>query len=822
MYWWIVQHLIVVTALATLVLVAGRVFRLSPAVRHALWVVVLIKLMMPPVIVWPWAMPQYAPAALSAPGTTTIVDVSEIALEPDDVAVPLAKTGPEAAVSSSAATVSALRWTTENHRSLVLGLWCAGSVIVAGIHFGRIARYRRYVAKRQEVPQWIVDETRAIADRLGVAAPATYAVHGLHSPLVHHFGRAVLLIPRALLDLIPRERWQCILAHELAHLRRGDHVVRWLELIAAIVWWWNPVLWLVQRNLHESAEEACDAYVVWALPNSRRVYAETLIDVSELISRKEVQVTALGIRNGVRMDFERRLEHILHGTFMPRLGFTALITLALILGLTLPAWTQSDAAITPPAATAPAAEPAPALPAPATASAPETAKPEPPASGPHEKTALEIALDAPVNLEFQDTHVADICEFTAEYVGINVVLDFRFIQPKSHARPAGASADAASGTGPEQRAPEYVPAAKYVTDGMVPYLQLKDIPLKDALQALLAPLELTYEVHPEFLWITAKTQLGKDDFSNPVPAGAEVNRVLDASVSIEFQDEHLVNISEFISEYLGVNIVVDKRAVRAPMPAPQPTLSQDPPVPIKDGDRVVCTGYVPYIKMDDVSAREAIKALLVPLGLYYKLGPGFVFISTPELLKTTEFAPSKQEEKAEAKIPAADKSNQDAAKPVESTPEARVERDERMKHEMETLTLAVGIDTLKKAQAELEEDNDKQALASFREAIAVFSQEGVESKEQKDGAQRMVNRIINRALDEAQDKLDEGDRQLASNEFEPALAAFKGVSAVLDIVPADAHQKQREQKSKLIELSLNKLVEIEKVKRAWEEAQKRQ
>ncbi|MFA6244656.1 MAG: hypothetical protein WC655_27175, partial [Candidatus Hydrogenedentales bacterium] len=89
MYWWLIQHLVIVTLLATLVLVAGRVFRLSPAVRHALWVVVLIKLMMPPVIVWPWAMPQYDAVAESAPGMTTIVDVSEIALKPGDAATPV-------------------------------------------------------------------------------------------------------------------------------------------------------------------------------------------------------------------------------------------------------------------------------------------------------------------------------------------------------------------------------------------------------------------------------------------------------------------------------------------------------------------------------------------------------------------------------------------------------------------------------------------------------------------------------------------------------------------------------------------------------------
>ncbi|MBX7259376.1 MAG: M56 family metallopeptidase [Candidatus Hydrogenedentes bacterium] len=673
MYWWILQHLVIVTVLATIVYASSRAFRLSPAVRHALWVVVLIKLMMPPVIVWPWAMPQFAALNAASPSATTVVDVSEIALESDGAAVPAERVTPVANTSRGATTISiydtALRWVSTNHQLLLLGLWCAGSVIAAGVHFSRIARYRRYVATRQDVPQWIVDETRTIADRLGVSMPEVYAVKGLHSPLVHHFGRAVLLIPQALLELIPRERWQCILAHELAHLRRGDHVVRWLELFAAIAWWWNPVFWLVQRHLHEAAEEACDAYVVWALPNSRRAYAETLIDVSELISRGEAHVTALGIRNGVRMDFERRLEQILHGNAVPRIGFSALVALALVLGLSLPAWTQNEAA-TAPAPEATAQAPAAGQPAPPAAISQETTQPTATDNKTTEKSSIEVALDSSVNIEFQDASVFDITDFIADYVGVNIVVDSRYVEsPKRQMRPAAPVAPGVQGgtptaeIAPPAQAPVYISASKYVTDGMVPYIKVEDIPLKNALKALLEPLELGYEVHPGFIWITAKTQLGKDDFSTPAPTDPELSTALEQPASIEFQDSHIADIAEFLSESLGMNFVIDKRAVRASLLTSPPASLQPgapaggapgqpfippltPPAFIKEGDTIVNTGYIAYIKVDDVPACEALKALLVPLNLYYKLGPGFVFISTPELLKTTEFNTREPEPKS--------------------------------------------------------------------------------------------------------------------------------------------------------------------------------
>ena len=78
---------------------------------------------------------------------------------------------------------------------------------------------------------------------------------------------------------LDRGRWPAILAHELAHLRRLDPWVRRLELLAGLVWWWNPLYWLTRRRLDFEAELACDAWVLWALPDDRLAYAESLIQI---------------------------------------------------------------------------------------------------------------------------------------------------------------------------------------------------------------------------------------------------------------------------------------------------------------------------------------------------------------------------------------------------------------------------------------------------------------------------------------------------------------------------------------------------------------
>ncbi len=81
-------------------------------------------------------------------------------------------------------------------------------------------------------------------------------------------------------------------------------------MIAGCLWWWSPLFWHVRRQLGQAAELACDARVIETLPAARRAYAEALLAVCELVSRRAAPVPALGM-GGVRQEIERRLTMIL-------------------------------------------------------------------------------------------------------------------------------------------------------------------------------------------------------------------------------------------------------------------------------------------------------------------------------------------------------------------------------------------------------------------------------------------------------------------------------------------------------------------------------
>jgi beta-lactamase regulating signal transducer with metallopeptidase domain len=339
MFEWLLLHTAAVLALALLALALGRWLRAAPAVRHALWLVVLAKLLAPPLLAWPWAVP--APAlplpsvpAEAAPSAGPIADMP-LSLPTEggvgSTAVPAAPPAPAAPV----------RW-REWLPAAALLAWLAGALVVAGRQLRGALRVRRLVAQARPAPPWLEELLRELAGAVGVRPPRVVTLPGLACPLVWGLGRPRLLWPEGLEGRLSEEGRRAVLVHELAHLRRRDHWVGWALLAGACVWWWHPLFRLVRRRLGREAELACDAWVVAALPEARRPYAEALLEVCQGQPR-EAAAPALGAAGSAR-DLERRLLMVMRGEGPCRLSRRVLLGVGVLALLALPAWTLGQQA----------------------------------------------------------------------------------------------------------------------------------------------------------------------------------------------------------------------------------------------------------------------------------------------------------------------------------------------------------------------------------------------------------------------------------------------------------------------------------------------
>jgi beta-lactamase regulating signal transducer with metallopeptidase domain len=256
----------------------------SPALAHALWVLALLKAITPPLLIGP------LPAGLGLPmdGLRSMLGASVIGttvVRPPDAGV---AAGVAAASGATDPGPAGLPLSLDLATAL-LTVWVLGSLVVLVISSRRIRRFDRLVSHRtRTAPPGMVALARGVADELGLRSmPSVVLSEARLSPMTWRgSGGLRVILPVAVLALGPaHSRW--VLAHELAHVRRRDHLVRWLEWAACIVAWWNPVVWLARTRLRVDEEDACDALVVERLAGPRRAYAGALLDVVEILASPE-------------------------------------------------------------------------------------------------------------------------------------------------------------------------------------------------------------------------------------------------------------------------------------------------------------------------------------------------------------------------------------------------------------------------------------------------------------------------------------------------------------------------------------------------------
>ena len=103
-----------------------------------------------------------------------------------------------------------------------------------------------------------------------------------------------IVVPRGAVAW-PRERIRVVLAHELAHIVRGDWLLQMVAEVTRAVHWCNPLAWIVCRRARLESEHACDDAVL-SLGISGSEYASHLLDLARSMhTRRHAWVPAQAI-----------------------------------------------------------------------------------------------------------------------------------------------------------------------------------------------------------------------------------------------------------------------------------------------------------------------------------------------------------------------------------------------------------------------------------------------------------------------------------------------------------------------------------------------
>ena len=159
-------------------------------------------------------------------------------------------------------------------------IWLAGFAISLSLLLVGFARLAWLASRSQRVVNETWTEIAAtLSRRFGLRRPVVLlqsdhptllVTWGLHQPKV--------ILPDEARGW-PEDRVRIVLAHELAHIRRGDWLVQVAAEMLRAVYWFNPIIWIACRRLRRESEHACDDAVL-GLGVEGTEYASHLLDLA--------------------------------------------------------------------------------------------------------------------------------------------------------------------------------------------------------------------------------------------------------------------------------------------------------------------------------------------------------------------------------------------------------------------------------------------------------------------------------------------------------------------------------------------------------------
>ena len=248
--------------------------RYSEKGHYYAWLVVVIGLIVP-------FRPQW-----------NVVPIFQIG---NDTSISIAQTIENAALYSAVPSIS--RW------QIAAMVWLAGVIIFLSCH---AIKHYRFVKMTNRWSVGITDEQtlaliQSLKEEMGIAKRIElYVCSCVGSPMMISFVKPRIFLPTTELA---HDELRFIFKHELVHYKRKDLLYKYMVLAATAIHWFNPVVYLVAKEIANLCEMSCDAEVVKnADADTRQFYSEAIIGVVKYQSKLKTVLSTnyYGGKKGMR------------------------------------------------------------------------------------------------------------------------------------------------------------------------------------------------------------------------------------------------------------------------------------------------------------------------------------------------------------------------------------------------------------------------------------------------------------------------------------------------------------------------------------------
>ena len=106
-----------------------------------------------------------------------------------------------------------------------------------------------------------------------------YETTAISSPMICGIFRPTILLPKSL-SLSPTEL-RLVLEHEISHYLHHDLILKFVVQMICIIYWWNPMCRLFQKQVNTILEIRIDHELTYANPEQKKNYFSCLLNVAK-------------------------------------------------------------------------------------------------------------------------------------------------------------------------------------------------------------------------------------------------------------------------------------------------------------------------------------------------------------------------------------------------------------------------------------------------------------------------------------------------------------------------------------------------------------
>ncbi len=337
-HWWpYIVHATWQSTLLGIVILAlvAALRRRSAALRYGLLAVALLKFAIPPMLAFPTGLFSWTPVNMAEPAIgiahTSMIEARDTAFTPSTNVLssapntsnpvqafsllPFALTPPNNIIAEEVAKPSSIFSTFMAWQNILFMVHAIGGFSVALwilYSWFEIRKLLRRCRKPEDLA--LQNGFSRLSQQMGLRRKVQLLIApGEVPPMGFGVFSPTVLLSDSLLKSLSPDELAIVLAHELAHHRRKDTWFILLEDLLVLAWWFNPVLWLLVRELRKTREDCCDDLVLAMDIADNEQYCNSLMSAAESVSPPKPAHIALGFADHLH-PLGRRFKRIMDTT----------------------------------------------------------------------------------------------------------------------------------------------------------------------------------------------------------------------------------------------------------------------------------------------------------------------------------------------------------------------------------------------------------------------------------------------------------------------------------------------------------------------------